>query len=89
MGNSACCEGVSDNAVTVNIMRCADKTYIMGENGYQYVFRKLGKDNFSRFDIDFNDLNKYDKFYRIACNPLTKMNISDFLMDLVKIMQKI
>ena len=39
-------------------------------------------DNFQNRSINYNELSKYDKFYRVVCDPLPFMHVPEVFKDI-------
>ena len=66
---------------------CTSCTF--GNNAYEFVLADYVLEDFQNWKVSLNSLDKYNRFYRIVCDPLYIMNIKEFVKELDSLSMKL
>ena len=59
-----------------------------GDNAFEFVLGGFYLHKFQNQKISINNLDKYDQFYRIVCDPFPRMKLSNFINDIDALAEK-
>ena len=55
----------------------------------EFVFGMFYMEHYQNLGVHVSNLDRYDQFYRVVCNPLHQIKAHDFLDDLEEIFKKL